>query len=538
MRSAEWREWAFAVLLYVPVLIPLTAHYLPAAGDERIPTGFLQYDQPYYMANARQYLDGATDGLRYALPFSADPAPEPIYFQPQIALLALLWRVTGLDPGLLLNLFGLVFGVLCVRSALRVLREVLQRQRAPRWLEALFLWGGGLLFAVGLLYGLGAGEDLGQAWSRAFRFDPANGYWFMNLGRNLLFPLEAYYHFLFFTLVLLVLKRRFGMALVVSGILWLSHPFTAVAALVMIVSWSALTIRSSVGERTPGWFLGGSLMLLLLLLVQHRILLPANAEHALLMEQWAKPWTVDWISAGAAYALVGALACWRLASRRSRPFPLSSTTTLLLVWVLTWFALEHHELIMTAVQPAHFTRGYLWAGLFLLGAPVLVRLMARVRESRMRWPAAIVVASLMLADNTAWFAARAAEFHKGEGEAVNLTRDTHELFDWLAGQPSDNALLVAEDPMVAYMGLVYTPCHAYYSHRYNTPNADQRSQSLNDFFAGRITDPLLEGELLVISSNRAEAFGAVRQGRRVFSNAGLTVDRVPAIAEETMPQRP
>src|SRR5262245_66512262 len=71
MRAGGWREWFFAVLLYAPVLIPYAAHHLPRDGDERIPTGFVQYDQPYYMANARQYLDGATDGLRYASPFSA-----------------------------------------------------------------------------------------------------------------------------------------------------------------------------------------------------------------------------------------------------------------------------------------------------------------------------------------------------------------------------------------------------------------------------------------------------------------------------------
>jgi hypothetical protein len=121
MRARRWRDLVFTVLLYAPVLFPLAAHYLPAEGDPRIPTGFVQYDQPYYMANARQYLDGDTDGLRYALPFSADAASEPIHFQPQTALLAGLWWVTGLDPGLLFNLFGVVFGLLfvhvdCLRS--------------------------------------------------------------------------------------------------------------------------------------------------------------------------------------------------------------------------------------------------------------------------------------------------------------------------------------------------------------------------------------------------------------------------------------
>ncbi len=114
MTRDRWKQWAFVALLYLPVALFYIAHYsVPHQEPGLLPTGFIQYDQPYYMANARQYVDGSTDGLRYASPFSAQEDPDAIYFQPQTALLGWLWKITGADPGVVRAFRGRVRLAVC-----------------------------------------------------------------------------------------------------------------------------------------------------------------------------------------------------------------------------------------------------------------------------------------------------------------------------------------------------------------------------------------------------------------------------------------
>jgi len=97
---------------------------------------------PYYLANAREYLDGGSEGLLYAQPFSFDLENRPIYVQPQILALGLAWRLTGMDPGTLFVLFGITVGVLCIRVWQRVLETAAPSSGTARIFgDVLFVWG-------------------------------------------------------------------------------------------------------------------------------------------------------------------------------------------------------------------------------------------------------------------------------------------------------------------------------------------------------------------------------------------------------------
>ena len=531
----RWREWGFVLLLYLPVVLFYVAHYAAGQRDPyRLATGFVQYDQPYYMANARQYVDGVTDGLRYASPFSAQEDPDTIYFQPQIALLGWLWKITGADPGVLFVLFGLVFGLLCVRTCLRVLDHVLPSTASWRRLIAfLFVWGGGLLVLVGSGYGLFHGEEVWGALVGSFRFDPANGWWFLNLGRNLIYPLEAYYHFLFFSLVLALLRKRFALATGVAALLAFSHPFTGVATLLMLLAWAALERWYARSGEVPRWFIPSLTTILLLVLLYYGPALMSNPEHRVLMAQWKIAWTEDAITFVPAYVLVGLLAFGRLRSpQRAIGFLRSPIHRLLVVWAVTWFALENHEFAITPVQPLHFTRGYTWSALFLIGVPFLSGALAWLRG---RWSKAAVgtvvgIFSLFfILDNGIWMTLQTRANARGEGADLLVTRDQQDLFEWLAQKVPANSLLVANDPMTAYLALVYTPHRAYYSHHYNTPYAGQRYPTLGAYFQGRITDPLLEQPLLAVVYERNGAFVFADRGERIYANGSYSVYRMPAV---------
>ena len=83
------------LLLSLPAFFPLVYAVCFAWAKGLVPTGFIQYDLAYYVANARQHFD---EGFRltYGNPYASYGTPA-IYFQPHILLLGILQKL-GLDP--------------------------------------------------------------------------------------------------------------------------------------------------------------------------------------------------------------------------------------------------------------------------------------------------------------------------------------------------------------------------------------------------------------------------------------------------------
>lgn len=526
-KGGGWPAWATVAVLYLPAALFLASHVWTRAPGQA--TGFVHYDMPYYMANAREYLDGGTDGIRYALPFSADHDNKPIHFQPQIAVLALAWWATGADPGLLFSLFGVLFGLLCIRSCLKVLQEYSGVHPPPFWLSLAFMWGGGVLVAAGLATGLWQGSPPGELLQGAFRFDPMGGWWFLNLGRNLVFPFEAYYHFLFFTMVLMLLRRRHRTAFVLAALLGISHPFTGTATVLMLITWAALERWYMRSAELPRWFLPALAGLMALLVLHYGIILPMDTEHRVLMDQWRLAWTLKAVNFIPAYLLVALLAFARL---RRPPLALSflrnPTQRLLLVWVAVWFTLENHEFAMEPHQPLHFTRGHTWSALFLIGAPMLATgwqaLCLRLGNVR-AWALAIPAAALLFGDNVAWFGSQVRANLLGVSQAFILQEDERILFNALSGPLEGRPLLVTSDARISYLAMVYTPLRSYRSHNFNTPHARQRTEALEAFYAGSITDPLLRGDLLVVVDRRSDHQRVPTEGAPLFSAGYFDVYR-------------
>ena len=71
---------------------------------------------------------------------------------------------------------------------------------AAGWLAHLaYLWGGGIIVMLGLLFFWLWPSPQSEAWiwRDAFTLDPGDGFWFLNLGRNVYYSTEAVYHVLF-----------------------------------------------------------------------------------------------------------------------------------------------------------------------------------------------------------------------------------------------------------------------------------------------------------------------------------------------------
>jgi hypothetical protein len=465
--------WLASLALMLPAAWPYLVHCLDSTRGAA--TGFIGIDMPVYMANAREHFDAGS--LTYGNPFSPYYDTPSIYFQPMTLLLGVVWRVTGLDPGLIFVGFGLVAAVVCVRVAIALYRQLVGLENWVHWTGLLmFVWGGGVIALAGFAFN----TITGDAAAALFRFDAGEGWWFLNLGRNLVFPTEAFYHALFLGCILALVQRRFTAALLLAALVSISHPFTGVQLLLILAAWCFLERIFLQSDAMPDSFVLGSGLLLALHLGYYLLFLSQFPEHRAVMEQFAQPWVYQAKHFVPAYLLVGGLAFWRM--RRlglAREILRTSANRLLLTCFAVSFVLANHEFAMDPIQPAHFTRGYVWTPLFLLGAPVLMKLMATLLSSRRRVLGPLAVAAivgLFIADNALWLATRTAPL------GVYTTADQRELLAWMDTPELRGAVVLAEQPEIGYLATVYTPLRAWHSHLFNTPHGRERRQQARAFF--------------------------------------------------------
>ncbi|HEY5414409.1 MAG TPA: hypothetical protein VIK41_06275 [Gemmatimonadaceae bacterium] len=555
-RGQAW-VWVMALGLALPAFAPLVGHYVGFIRAGLHPTGFLAYDMPYYMANAREHFDAGGFSLLYGSPFTYDYGTPRIYFQPLTLLLGLFGRLPGADPGVVLALVGLIAAVVCVRIGIALFDRFASRATPSGKLAlVVFFWGGGAVVLLGMLFVIlpgPAGTKLAEPpslsgyWWFTGLADPAAGWWFLNFGRNFVYATEAVYHALFLGAALLIIRRRFAAALGVMAVLAASHPFTGLQFLLIALAWSALELVVLRSRVVPWWFVAGSAVLVALHVWYYLVYLPSFPEHRQLQEQWTIRWTISVAQTIIAYGIVGGCAWARLRpAARPRTVLNEFPNRLLLVWLFVSLALENHELFLPrAIQPIHFTRGYSWIALFLLGLPALISAIDHVRENtHVRWRVLAVAGFglVLVLDNVVWLGATTAQamgIQLGKPlppDSVKLgyglSTDERALFDWMNRPENRGSVVVSQDDDVGYLLTTYTPLRSWFSHRVNTPRNMQRYEEIGRFFeSGAITDAWRELPLVIVFRDstawrqRTSGF-APAPVEPVYTNRGYTVVRV------------
>jgi hypothetical protein len=127
--------------------------------------------------------------------------------------------------------------------------------------------------------------------------------------------------------------------------------------------------------------------------------LPGFPQHRAIHGRWSLEWNLglaSLLAAGTPVFALAAVRCW-LDRHRWRP-----EMTFFLIAAAVSLALAKHELVVPARQPLHFTRGYTWLPLCLLGLPCVQQGLvwassAPLRVGRIALTAA--VAALAMLDN-------------------------------------------------------------------------------------------------------------------------------------------
>ena len=503
--NSEARRWLISLLLAAPAFIPLIAHYIGFSRIGLWPTGFIYADMPYYMANARELSDSGGFHLAYGNPFSFRYETPRIYFQPLTVLFGILERSTGADPGILFAAVGVIGAIVCVRLAMSLFDRFAPKDLPGRSFALVaFVWGGGLLMVGGLIFSLLHGV---HAQAMLF-YDPGQGWWFMNLGRNLVFSTEAVYHAIFFGAILLVLGGKYAGALAALALMSVSHPFTGIQLLLIVIAWSLVELLLIRSKAVPLWFPVACIGLAVAHVGYYLIYLNTFAEHRILQEQWTLPLLLPFESFALASVPVLAFVIWRMRSReRVRAIFSLPQNRLLLVWFGVTLILINHDRVMRPVQPLHFTRGYQWIPLFLLAAPAIMAMFARLRALRPRRIAVLATAAalaIFVSDNAIWLGIRGAQAlglasnHFSEAFesrttvttraksalGFGLTKEELQVLRVMNDSANRGFVVVSADPILGYLTTLYSPLRSWRSHHANTPESVRRDEELHQFFNG------------------------------------------------------
>ncbi len=494
-----------SLLLTIPVILFLIHHYTRHTADLQ-PTGFTADENVLYMSYAHQYLDQENFSFFYSNPFDGDPQSAKIYFQPVNFLFAPLLKL-GVDPGFLFSLFGLVMAFGCIYFAVRIIQHLVPDSKYQVLIAILFTWGGGLTAVAGIGGTMITGTSLSPWIDSIYLADPANGWWGMNWGRTLFIPLEAYYHFLFFLNIYLLLKQKWAAAIFTAAFLSLSHPFTGIEFLLITIGWLLLEKIIFRNKKIPYWFVAAILAITFFHIWYYLIYLPGFPEHRQLFSQYSAGWTYSFRVFIPAYSIVFILSAitfyinWPISKFLSLPHQ-----RLFLCWAIIAFLLSKHEWFIKPMQPIHFTRGYIWAGLFLLGLPGLVWFIDYCNKKATRKILLLCFIIIFLADNILWICNILRQKNNTEWES-HITKDTKEVFNFLHEKTKSNDLLMGNAPLINYMANVYSSANSWVSHPYNTPNRTERLDSMNNFLATGIR-PVAWGErrLIVVLNKKNEMF--------------------------------
>lgn len=513
-----------ALLLAMPVIVFVVHHYTVHSSDLH-PTGFTTDENVLYMSYAHQYLDQESFSPGYSNPFDGNPRSPKIYFQPATLVLAAALK-TGVDPGFSFSLFGLIMCVCCIYMGLLLIEHLLPDHPQRILVSILFTWGGGFTALASIGAALYSGQPLQQFSDAIYLADPANGWWGLNWGRSLFIPLEAFYHFLFLLNIWLLLKKRWRSAILSAALLSISHPFTGIEFLLIVSGWLGLEKLVFRNKNIPVWVFTSHLLLVLLHAGYYLVYLQRFPEHRQLFSQYSAGWTYSFRVFIPAYALVFLVSLYsmRVHHKGVKDFFAVPHQRLFICWAVIAFLLSKHEWFIRPMQPIHFTRGYPWAGLFLLGLPGLSGLISIAGG----WVRRLLRASflfLFLLDNGLWIANLYRDKAATEWEG-HISADTRSVFRFLNETATPNDLLTGNARLVNYMANVYSSANSWVSHPYNTPLREVRVKQMEHYLQSGERPVEWEGRRIIIIHDKSVPGVSILpalQANKVYENGRYAV---------------
>lgn len=458
-----------------------------------LPTGFIQYDNVSYIAYAKQYLDADSFHLFYSNPFN-DSAYATIYFQPQTLIFALLLNF-GIPAGWILIPFTVICSVICF-LLITAIYDYLVPEKKFRLLNIwLFAWGGGLLTVAGVA-AYSYLHPNSKFFDGIFILDPEHGWWGLNFGRSLFFTCEAYYHALFLGSIYSLLQKKWFRGFILLFLLSISHPFTGIELAGIVLTWCIVEFFGTKKEM-PYWLLLAVFFVFCFHIYYYLLYLNQFPDHQSVSRQYKLTWGLRFYRMIPAYCIVGTLAIVSVYKASFLGFLQVRSNRLLVCWFLVAFSLANHDMFMKPMQPIHFTRGYVWTSLFLLGLPALLQL-NNYLKTKFGNLVLVFFCLLFFSDNGLWITNHVYSKATRPG-ASYISGEQKQVLKLLNQESTNKTLLISSDETIAYLASVYTKAWPWYSHPYTTPFAKEKKTAQDKFFVnGELNKAWLNRQVIYV----------------------------------------
>ncbi|HJL19830.1 MAG TPA: hypothetical protein RMH99_29470 [Sandaracinaceae bacterium LLY-WYZ-13_1] len=360
-------------------------------------SGWFQGDMPTYVCYGRMTLESATT-LTYASPH--DIRPEPAAWLVNLPITVTGWLLAaGVPGGWAGHALRLLFAPPMYAALGLLLRSIF---RPGRWFWAAFLIvgvGGGFAWLGALVEVDLAAEHWPRAWRAAVKdLESPYYWWFLDVFRNLTYPLELAYHAIVLAQLWALGNRRHGLSVVCFALACLSNPFVGIQAAgvectTLALAWVRRRPRPSVRVTAAALAVAAAFV------GYYAVLLPMDPAIRSLQEQHqhdlADPMTLESLLVGYGPALLAPLTLLdpsfrRWTWRRFAPVPLFVLAAWTAVLTQNTRFLEPDQSLM----PMHFSRGWLQVALW----PILLAwLQHRARHRVLRRPLEALALALVVA---------------------------------------------------------------------------------------------------------------------------------------------
>ena len=475
------RSWAFAFLLTTPVFYLYALHFFNH-DTSHIPAGFFQWEHILYMGCSREYFTGNAT-LFYDWPILNTYGNGAVFFQPQFLVLGYLWKFLQISPGILMTLFCFVFSISTIRIVIAIFEKIIPACKYNKLIILLFCWGGGILSICGLVLNFilfkGNIQTIPQ---HIFFLDPADGTWCLNFGRSLIYPLEAYYHFLFVACIWFVLKKDFIKTFLLMLLLIVSHPYTSIEIISIVLVWLSIELfylkNTAIKKR--------DFALMLTAFFLYFILHAGIMNRIEIYRQINKLNSLDWNYKAwhfvPAYAIVWWLTffCIKNVAAFKKHFS-NSNNRLFFCWGMVAFLLSVHGFAIKPIQPIHFTRGYVYAGFFLCSIPALQLLMVKYLKNTIKgYFFLCCLLFIFLFDNITWFGLLA---QNKNSPGVYFTKEEDGLIDFFKHENAESIAIGNELNYELNAAIqLYSPTKGWIPHPLLTFNIDEKRRAVDSLF--------------------------------------------------------